>query len=598
MERRSTVAVPFFYSLLIHIVILSFLLTLPLSRGGTNAESFWGYFVYLKEGGEEAVRKSAATKNVSKPEIRNAKKEDTEDLLKSKESIESEVAAEPDKKTIAPEKEAVKTAEMREDIAEKPAPPAPGIKEMKTEAKEVKKTEAPDAQKVSQSLEIVKPPQMKERATEKSAAPEKKEVKKMPDTPAEAEKVFNERKTEIKETKIARTEIHEVKEMPAKAEQKVETIPEVLPPKPDEKSSQEIPSMVDISQENHLLSFLEPPVSESIVPEVKESPPALPKSEIRSEKDEGEKEIRTKKIVKTYSEGEKGSHKKISKKQKTKMTKKGEAKKPASQIMPNSQITPNAAPSASTEKPAQEAPSVPGPLHEKTPASAPESIASLSPSPSGIADTGGSAKQTDSGLLPEASAQEKNGDDEKREPQVKEETKGKEKESAIGVPMPEALLFRDIEIEVYSGGTEMAGVSMRLMKKPYPTAHEKKERRKEKVEGIDERGETDSGGKAKRVFSVTKAEKGIYTFVIENKGERTFIEKMVFRLYGKGEKERIKEYPSVELVRDAVLKYHFILPDALFWDDEERFSGSIEDSNSVTKFDYSSGLLWREEKDY
>jgi hypothetical protein len=41
----------------------------------------------------------------------------------------------------------------------------------------------------------------------------------------------------------------------------------------------------------------------------------------------------------------------------------------------------------------------------------------------------------------------------------------------------------------------------------------------------------------------------------------------------------------------------FVLPDAVFWDDEKFFSGSIEDSDSITKFNAETGFVWKEGKD-
>jgi len=39
------------------------------------------------------------------------------------------------------------------------------------------------------------------------------------------------------------------------------------------------------------------------------------------------------------------------------------------------------------------------------------------------------------------------------------------------------------------------------------------------------------------------------------------------------------------------------MPDAILWDDESAFSGSMEDSNSVTKFNSETGLVWKEYND-
>jgi hypothetical protein len=59
----------------------------------------------------------------------------------------------------------------------------------------------------------------------------------------------------------------------------------------------------------------------------------------------------------------------------------------------------------------------------------------------------------------------------------------------------------------------------------------------------------------------------------------------------------MKEYKSFPLPPSTVTKFRFLMPEALFWDDTDRFSGSIEDSRSVTKFRYETGLTWKEEKE-
>jgi hypothetical protein len=39
------------------------------------------------------------------------------------------------------------------------------------------------------------------------------------------------------------------------------------------------------------------------------------------------------------------------------------------------------------------------------------------------------------------------------------------------------------------------------------------------------------------------------------------------------------------------------MPEELFWDDTSSFSGSIEDSRSITRFRNDTGLLWKEDKE-
>jgi hypothetical protein len=75
----------------------------------------------------------------------------------------------------------------------------------------------------------------------------------------------------------------------------------------------------------------------------------------------------------------------------------------------------------------------------------------------------------------------------------------------------------------------------------------------------------------------------------------------VFRLFEGKSGERIKEFKAIELFPNAIIKFKFILPEAIFWDDEHYFTGtieSLESSNTLTKFSEKTGLIWKEEKDY
>lgn len=64
----------------------------------------------------------------------------------------------------------------------------------------------------------------------------------------------------------------------------------------------------------------------------------------------------------------------------------------------------------------------------------------------------------------------------------------------------------------------------------------------------------------------------------------------------RGHRERTKKYDAVKVAADGATKFKFLFPDMIFWDDEDAFTGSIEDSDSLTKFNPERGLLWKEEK--
>src|SRR4030043_918759 len=171
----------------------------------------------------------------------------------------------------------------------------------------------------------------------------------------------------------------------------------------------------------------------------------------------------------------------------------------------------------------------------------------------------------------------------------------------FGIPVPDVLLMRDIKIEILSADTEMSGLTFHLLKKTHPMENRKPESGKQKeIDIAEEKEETSASGSSggKKLFSVAKAEKGIYTFIIKNRGKKAHDASVVFRLFEGKTGERIKEFKAVQLSPDTVLKLKFILPEAVFWDDEYYFTGTIESSNTLTKFNDRTGLIWKEEKDY
>jgi len=184
--------------------------------------------------------------------------------------------------------------------------------------------------------------------------------------------------------------------------------------------------------------------------------------------------------------------------------------------------------------------------------------------------------------------------------EVKPETK-EEKKPTLGIPVSDVLLAKDIKIEVFFHDTEISSVISHLFKKAHPMAHKKDDSEKPKeVDGIEEKSETYivDTPRVKRSLSVSKAEKAMYIFVIENKGGKACEADVVFRLFEGKAGERIKEVKPLELSTHAVVKFKFILPEAVFWDDEYYFIGTIESSDTLTKFNDKTGLIWKEEKDY
>jgi hypothetical protein len=189
-------------------------------------------------------------------------------------------------------------------------------------------------------------------------------------------------------------------------------------------------------------------------------------------------------------------------------------------------------------------------------------------------------------------------------PEIKENAEKKvdaekEEKSVLGLPVDESFFNRDIKIEVHRQNAESHGVYMYLLKNSYLSLRKRHTWGKEKkIETIEEtKRNTDAGNDTKTVFSVAKSGEGIYTFVVENRNTVPYNTGVVFVLYGGQKRERIKKISAVSVPPSSMLRFMFVLPDTVFWDDEKFFTGSIEDSDSITKFNDETGFVWKEGKD-
>jgi hypothetical protein len=165
--------------------------------------------------------------------------------------------------------------------------------------------------------------------------------------------------------------------------------------------------------------------------------------------------------------------------------------------------------------------------------------------------------------------------------------------------MDEAFFNKDIKIEVRQQNAESHGVYMYLLKNTYLSLRKRHTWGKEKkIEAIAEtKRNNDAENEMKTVFSVEKSGEGIYAFVIENRNMIPYNTEVVFALYGGQKRERIKKISAVSVPPSSMLRFMFVLPDTVFWDDEKSFTGGIEDSDFITKFNDETGFVWKEGKD-
>ena len=92
---------------------------------------------------------------------------------------------------------------------------------------------------------------------------------------------------------------------------------------------------------------------------------------------------------------------------------------------------------------------------------------------------------------------------------------------------------------------------------------------------------------------IETARAGVYTFSAESKQEKGSRATFTLKLFESGSGERIAKL-GARTVSGTTVLVKVLMPEAIIWDDESAFSGTLEDSDSETKFNTETGLFWKE----
>ncbi|HEX9023814.1 MAG TPA: hypothetical protein VF799_08255 [Geobacteraceae bacterium] len=102
-------------------------------------------------------------------------------------------------------------------------------------------------------------------------------------------------------------------------------------------------------------------------------------------------------------------------------------------------------------------------------------------------------------------------------------------------------------------------------------------------------------GESSRQAVIEVTGEGIYEFMVESAAEQPEATAFTLKLYEKSSRARTKPLGSRRIAHsESVVKV--LMPEGILWSEDAAFSGSIEDSDSVTKFNTENGLLWKEYK--
>ena len=92
---------------------------------------------------------------------------------------------------------------------------------------------------------------------------------------------------------------------------------------------------------------------------------------------------------------------------------------------------------------------------------------------------------------------------------------------------------------------------------------------------------------------IETAGEGVYVFSAESEHGEAATATFTLKIYEAGTGEKVAPLGLRTISRKTVLA-KILMPDAILWEDEAAFTGSMEDSDSTTKFNAQTGLYWKE----
>lgn len=95
-----------------------------------------------------------------------------------------------------------------------------------------------------------------------------------------------------------------------------------------------------------------------------------------------------------------------------------------------------------------------------------------------------------------------------------------------------------------------------------------------------------------REFVIGRVNPGVYSITIEPFDGPTDVI-FLLKLYEGTSRMMVKNLGRHSLARKVVL-LKILMPEGILWDDNAAFSGNMEDSDGVTKFNSETGLMWKE----
>jgi hypothetical protein len=92
---------------------------------------------------------------------------------------------------------------------------------------------------------------------------------------------------------------------------------------------------------------------------------------------------------------------------------------------------------------------------------------------------------------------------------------------------------------------------------------------------------------------VGMAGEGVYQFIVEPADDNPVPAVFVVKIHEAGSKAKIRPL-GTKTVTEKVVVTKILMPEGILWEDDSYFSGNLEDSESITKYNSDTGVIWKE----
>ena len=173
-----------------------------------------------------------------------------------------------------------------------------------------------------------------------------------------------------------------------------------------------------------------------------------------------------------------------------------------------------------------------------------------------------------------------------------------DKLAAAPLPQPEPAFGPHLkgELELEVSGKEIAanGIKVQILFRDYPKNRHQKPMTKAQSKRVKTLFPKSSRTGMNTVQSVIEAAPdGIYEFRGAPDNAATQEVSCTVTIHGTSTRPTVKRLGTRKVGPDSYIM-KVLMPEGIVWEDDASFSGSIEDSDGVTKYNSETGLVWRE----